>query len=411
MSTDEAASAPVAARVVFVCHTAKLGGAELSLLDICANLRGFVAVLFEDGPLAQRLRDLGGEVRVIDAPRAVMDVRRDGGVWSLLLAIPATLRLARSVVGATRRSDIICANTQKGWIICAILALFGCRTVVWFLHDILSREHFGRLQARAAVQLANWAAAAVVVNSAATADAFARLGGHRALVRLVHVGVETRPFQPLAEAERARLREAVAGRGPFVVGLFGRIARWKGQHVLLAALERLPQCRAVIVGAPLFGEQGYWMELQQQAAAPGLAGRVSFLGFRSDVPALMQAVDVVVHTSVAPEPFGRVIVEGMLARRPVIATRMGGATEILTDGESGLLVPPADAGALASAIDGLAHDPLLRERLAAAGQRVAHERFTAQRMTSEFLAVLDRAAPRAPASATVRAAAGDRRAS
>ncbi len=86
----------------------------------------------------------------------------------------------------------------------------------------------------------------------------------------------------------------------------------------------------------------------------GLANRAHFLGFRDDVPALMKGVDIVAHTSIAPEPFGRVVVEGMLAGKPVIAARDGGVTEIIDDGRDGLLVPSGDANALAAAIRQLA---------------------------------------------------------
>ena len=133
-----------------------------------------------------------------------------------------------------------------------------------------------------------------------------------------------------------------------LIGIFGRLTRWKGQHIALEALRSLPGVHLVIVGEALFTEddRAYREELQRTAEEPGLQGRVHFLGFRSDVTALLQAMDVVVHCSVAAEPFGRVIVESMLAGTPVVATRGGGVDEIITDGQDGFLVPPGrSAGA------------------------------------------------------------------
>ena len=127
-----------------------------------------------------------------------------------------------------------------------------------------------------------------------------------------------------------------------------------------------PEVQVVLVGDALFGEDAYVERLKLRAAKPDLAGRVHFLGFQQDVPRLMRAMDVIVHCSTAPEPFGLVIVEGMLARRPVIASAAGGALEIMT-GESGLLVAPGDATALRSAITRLLENPELARRLAEEG--------------------------------------------
>jgi glycosyltransferase involved in cell wall biosynthesis len=174
------------------------------------------------------------------------------------------------------------------------------------------------------------------------------------------------------------LRAALGlGDGP-VLGVFGRLAPWKGQHVLLDALAELadvPNLQALVVGDALFGEADYAKSLRRKAEALGLGGRVRFLGFRDDVPALMRLADIVVHTSVAPEPFGRVVVEGMLAGRPVVATRGGGVVEIVEDGVTGLLTEPGDARSLAAAVRGLLGDAARRQSIATRGQRFALQHF------------------------------------
>ncbi len=166
-----------------------------------------------------------------------------------------------------------------------------------------------------------------------------------------------------------------------IVGIFSRLAPWKGQHVLLEALALLPDVQALLVGEALFqDEQHYAHQLRERAAQPDLAGRIHFLGFRDDVPVLMQLVDVVVHTSIAPEPFGRVIVEGMLARKPVIATQAGGALEIVRSGKTGLLVPPGNPSALAQAIRYVLDNPDQAHQLAQAAYEEARMRFSLEGM-------------------------------
>ena len=108
----------------------------------------------------------------------------------------------------------------------------------------------------------------------------------------------------------------------------------------------------MIIGEPFLtsDDRRYAGELKALASTPALAGRVEFLGQRDDIPLIMQAADVIVHTSVAPEPFGRVVAEGMLSGRAVIASRAGGPTEMIRNGETGWLFAPGDAGELASTI-------------------------------------------------------------
>lgn len=179
-------------------------------------------------------------------------------------------------------------------------------------------------------------------------------------------------------------------RGPIVgidwldvrlVGIFGRLAPWKGQHVMLDALVLHPQLHAIFVGAPLFGnEVCYQEELESRVKDLGLGQRVKFLGFREDIATLLRAVDFVAHTSIAPEPFGRVIVEGMLAGKPVVASRAGGACEIIEDGVTGRLIPPGDASALADVLCAWSDRSDEARRLGFAGQSSARARFTVEAM-------------------------------
>ena len=121
-------------------------------------------------------------------------------------------------------------------------------------------------------------------------------------VNVVYNGFETTPYINCRK-DRALLREQLGVESHFVVGHFSRLSPWKGQHVLVEALLHCPEdVVAVFVGDALFGEQDYVTQLHQQIDAFGLSDRVKFLGFRSDIPELMAACDLVAHTSTAPEP-------------------------------------------------------------------------------------------------------------
>ncbi len=365
--------------VLFVDHAGVLGGAELSLLDLSAAFgAGSEVLLLADGPFREALESRGVRVHV-EALGALKHVKKETRIPGPA-AFADAARIATHVSKRAKSHRVIYANSQKAFVVAAAAGLFARRPVVWHLRDILAPPHFSGTNVRAAITLANLRAARVIANSRATAAAFTGAGGHESLVRVVHNGIDPAPFDAVtiesATAARAALRLPA---GAFVVALFGRFHPWKGQQVLLEALARLPRVHALFVGAPLFGEEAFASALQAQAARTGVADRAHFLGFRADVPELMRAADVIVHASVYPEPFGRVIVEGMLAERPVIATRAGGVTEIIDD-ETGVLVPPNDAAAMAQAIESLAADPSRAANLAARGAARARAGFSVTAM-------------------------------
>jgi glycosyltransferase involved in cell wall biosynthesis len=224
--------------------------------------------------------------------------------------------------------------------------------------------------------LANHAVARVIAVSAASAESM-RVSGVRAYkLHVVYNGIDPGRFDAVNHDAVRGLRQELGLVGVPLVGVFGRISPWKGQHVLVEALRNLPRVHALLVGDALFGEDAYRDELEVLVKEADLSHRVHFLGFRDDVAALMEMTDIVVHTSVAPEPFGRVIVEGMLAGKPVVATAAGGAAEIVRHGSTGLLVKPGDAEALTGALRRLLADPNLAASFGAAGRQVAMEEFS-----------------------------------
>lgn len=368
-------------RVLFLDHTGSLGGAELFLLDIARdNLESSLVVLLAEGPFHERLKEAGVRVEVLPAPEAVSGVAREGGFEQDLLAVPGVLSLARRVARMSQNYDLLYANSQKALVVGALAGKIAQKPVIWHQHDLLTPDHFSWAHRRLAILLSNHLVNRVIANSKAVAEALVKGGGRADHVRLVYNGINPLPFESVAPAEIDTLRRQLKLEGIPIVGVFSRLAPWKGQHVLLESLPYLPEVHALLVGEAIFGERAYATALRERSKALGVEDRVHFVGFRRDIPQLMRLSDVVVHTSVAPEPFGRVIVEGMLARRPVVATRAGGAVEIIEDEVSGILVPPGDAKALARVLKDLLADHERSRVLAEAGHAAALERFSLQAM-------------------------------
>jgi glycosyltransferase involved in cell wall biosynthesis len=390
---DAAASAP---RILAVDQSGVLGGAELSLLEIVKALRSRIeVVLFDDGPFRTALDQAGVTVEVLDAG-ALRHVKKQGGSMPKGAALKGLLSLVRATAKRARKAHVIYANTQRAMVIGAIAGKMARRPVVWHLRDIVSPEHFGGKQLAIIKWCARFGLTHVIANSAASAQAFAKLTQFDdKRIDVVFNGISAEPFDALRAVPQAALRERLnLPRDAFLVGSFSRLARWKGQHVLLEAMVLNPQMHAVLVGAPLFGEDQYESELHAFVAAHDLGDRVHFLGFQHDIPACMCAVDAVVHTSITPEPFGRVIVEGMLAQRPVVAARAGGVLEIIDDYENGVMCTPGDAHGLADTLAELRSNDDLRNKLVRNGYQTALSRFGTATYVDGVARILKRVAGR-----------------
>lgn len=362
-------------KVLFVDQSGQLGGAELSLVDIAhAYSDDSEVVLFEDGPFRKILELHNISVNVLKGSATLGAVRRESAGGLGVRALPGIALLALRLAIRARRFDLLYPNTQKALVVAAIAGILARRPVIWHLRDILSPEHFSTPVRRLVILICNFMIARVIANSRASAEAFVEAGGDIRKVRVIHDGLDTALFISKAGTGRPELRQELVGDAP-LVGLFSRLSPWKGQEVLLRALAELPKVHAFIVGEAMFGEHEYGRQIRALARDLGVENRVHFLGFRSDIPQLMRTVDIVLHTSTAAEPLGRVIVEGMLADRPVVATAAGGALEIIEDGRTGLFVPPGDPVALTVAISRLLDSPRLRERLGHDGQVQAKQHF------------------------------------
>ncbi|HHP7230957.1 MAG TPA: glycosyltransferase family 4 protein [Xenococcaceae cyanobacterium] len=371
-------------KILFVDHTAVLGGAELSLLDLAtAYAQTSKVVLFKNGPLCLRLQNAGVEVKITQASETMLNLRTSGGLNSLI-TIPELWKIAGQITQEAKNSDLILANSQKAFIGAALATLRGSPPVIWYLHDILTADHFSRLNRQVAVILANQFATRVLVNSEATGKAFVAAGGKAELVRVVYNGFHSEPFDQVSVAAAQQIRTQLKIDDAPLIGLFSRLSPWKGQHILLSAVKDLPQVHVMLVGDALFGEQEYVASLKSLAATPELQGRVHWLGFRNDIPTLMKACDMIVHTSTEPEPFGRVIVEAQLAQRPIIATAAGGALELVESEKTGLLFSPEDAQTLKTQIERLINDRPWATLLAQQGYESAKTNFAWTKILASF---------------------------
>jgi glycosyltransferase involved in cell wall biosynthesis len=250
--------------------------------------------------------------------------------------------------------------------------------LIWHLHDIIDPSHFADGQRRLQIGIANKLARMVIAPSHAVGKSFVAAGGRSSLVRVIPNGVKVVADEKPKEVLR---KEKLLPQGP-LVGVFSRLAPWKGQHVAVRALAQLPKVQAIFVGGSPFSADSYEIGLKRQVTELGLGNRVQFLGHRSDVHSLMQAVDVMVHPSVSPEPFALTILEAMSIGTPVIATDTGGSSEALDGGKAGVLVAPGDCKELAAAIREVLAENGQGARVLAARAR-AQQHYAVERMRAD----------------------------
>jgi len=303
--------------------------------------------------------------------------------------VRAAVRLARYV--RRNRIDVLQTHLVHGALVGTIAArLAGTPLLVHMRHHIDDVRLSGSALHVAADRLLAAAADAVLVPSHAAKRYLSEvehLDPER--ITVSHLGFDVNTLGGTAE-DRERVRAQLGLDGQLVVGCVARMSPNKGHSYLFEAVNDLttdlPDLRLVLVG------EGDAAPYRDAARRAGIAGRTLFLGQRSDVPACLRAMDIVVLPSLS-ESFSQVIIETLAASRPLVATDVGGAREVVSDGDNALLIPPRDSGALRDAIHRVATDDALRARLVE-HSRPSVLRFSVSAMVSDHLALYARATPR-----------------
>lgn len=385
------------------------------LLDTLASLRAIEPewrlhlIASAKGPLVKKAEALGISITVLPFPKALARLGDAGaggtaGKQTLRLALLSGLLHAapaiRSYVKKLRRiiresdPDVLHTNGFKMHILGAWAKPHSV-PLIWHIHDYVSlRPLMARLMRRYSKRCA-----AAIANSKSVAADLKKVCGEDFPVEIVYNGVDVEQFSPVGPKLDL---DALSGFKPappetIRVGILSTLARWKGQQTFLHALSLIPPTvpiRAYVIAGALYqtnGSQYSLEELKRLAHELGLTQRVGFTGFLAEPACAMRALDIVVHASTQPEPFGLVIAEGMACGRAVIASDAGGAAEVFETDINALGHPPGDAARLAESISLLASDPTLRARLGKAARATAEKRFSRARLATELIPIYRRA--------------------
>ena len=388
-------------RVLFLDHTAALGGGEIALFNLVRSLdsRKFrpIVVLGADGPLADRLRSIA-QTNILPLAASVANQKKDKlGVATLfrvrdaLTVLAYVRRLVRFI--KVENIDLVHTNSLKADIIGGLAARLSLRPVVWHVRDRIEDDYLPKLVVRVFRLLSHVMPSYVIANSAATLGTLRLKRGARGTS--IPSGIELNGRAVVVhDGTGPALPEE--GKGPhseFRIGLVGRISPWKGQHIFVQAAalvnQRFPEARFFIIGAALFGEDQYDQEVRRLPGQLGIQDNVEFTGFRDDIKHAIAELDLLVHASTKGEPFGQVIIEGMAAGKPVVATNGGGVPEIVEDGQTGILVPMGDAEAMAEAICRILSDPVRAKTMGIRARQRVTDHFTLEQTARRVEAVYE----------------------
>ncbi len=355
----------------------------LTLLNELRRLRPewrLSVIAGDTGPLLDAVHALGCHAECLPMT-GVLKALGDWGVTGklglvrqLALAMPAILRyratLQRRLQGMAPR--VVQTNGFKMHVM-GSLACPATARLIWHVHDFVSTRTAMKTLLRS---LSRRPVAIVAISESVSTD----------LRQVVLVPGKVRTIWNSIALDRG-FDASLTPEREIRIGLVATFARWKGHEVFLNALAKLSRdfpWRAFIVGGEVYSRsssQYSECELREKVADLRLQQRIEFTGFLADPAPFVRSLDIVVHASTEPEPFGLAIAEGMAAARAVVTS----SDSLITHGVNGFVFASGDTAALARAMEVLARDPALRARLGTAARATAEQRFQPERMAREFI--------------------------
>ncbi len=392
-------------KILYLSPSSQLGGAERSLIDNIFALRQqlplaelSIIITAAHGDLASELETLGVQVFLVPLPAQISKLGDSSfklqniiaNLWQLLIASSELFKYWRNLQQIINKinPDLIDSNGFKTHLLVTSLNV-SC-PIIWRLRDFIS----SRSLMKKLLALVKNKVALAIANSEATKDdwhsVFPQLP-----IKVIYNVVDITRFTPLPDSKPTM---SIDHADLIKVGLVATYARWKGQEIFLQAIADLAQqqpllitkARFYIVGGAIYEtdrSQYSRSELIQLAQDLNIENWVEFIDFRTDIESIYNSLDIVVHASTKPEPFGRTIVEAMACEKAVIVANAGGAAELFTPNQDAIGVAPGNPQALAEAIRDLIASPEQRLAIGQAARKTVIKRFNRDRLGAELVSM------------------------
>ncbi len=363
-------------KILYISHTSEIAGAEISLLTLLKNLEKTtfipLVLLPENGPLLDKLEEISVETKIISLTN--LKKRLPLSIISYCITILRLIKIIKE-----EKIDLIHCNMYISNQYSIVASRLTRKPLICHMRNIINKRCFYY----SFLFLTRY----LIANSKATEKSYKRYLKKSQNNFIIHNAVSLDVRQPTAFPSNFRQRYGI-DENHVLIGCVGQIKKEKGHHYLIEAvgklIKRYPNIRLFIAGDYKISRQTeYLAQLKKMRDTLRLEGKVIFGGFINDMVSLYSSIDMLVLPSTY-EPFGRVLIEAMALKKPVISTFVGGIPEVIENKVSGILVPPEDTDALVDAVEQLIKDKALAERIAKRGQERVKNFFDAKDNTQQI---------------------------
>ena len=400
-------------RKVLYCESnvdGTIGGSHYCLLWLVENLDRTkftpLVVFYEEHALVPRFRQTA-ETLVLPQGNPVSWGEGTSGLLGLPLRVARrTVNLAKFVrrvlgyVSFLKQHEIVLVHQNNSvkrhhdWMLAAQIAGVPC-----IVHERGINEYFSWLDRTLGRR------AAMIIPMSKSITGFMVQGGVAPdNIRVLYDGLDPKRVKPARTPEVLRKEYGLRPDQP-VIGIVGNVRVWKGQETVVRALIEVarvhPDVVCFFVGASTPGDKPYQDKLTGLIAEAGISANVRFTGYQSDPASFVNMMSIVMHASIAPEPFGMVVLEAMAQRKPIIGSRAGGVVEMVVEGETGYTFPPGDHMELAARLIELLGDPNRAARMGEAGYQRLLDSFSIEQYMSGIHSVYHSILDRRPLPTTV----------
>ena len=378
--------------ILFIHQSAEMYGSDKTLLLLIRHINRErfcpVVILPNEVPLKKALELENIEVYIAPVIKLHRKMFTPKNMVSLLKQIKQAFRIVNKI-NENYNFEIVYSNTLAV-LLGYLFAKKNRIKHVWHVHEIIESPKIVAKIFRFLLHTkSNFF---TIYNSNATADFWKSSSQKNIDFEVVTNGLEV-PSSPLLVNEIVSIRKEIFDvNNEIVIGLVGRINKWKGQFILLEAFSKLikkyPDLRLIFVGSTTENQSYILKELTAKIDAFQIVNQVKIVPFQPDINKIWSAIDIAIVPSVEPEPFGLVAVEAMLAKKPVIASNHGGLTEIVIHEHTGFLVQPNNVTDLVNAIETLVNDEAKRLEMGEKGYVRAVEEFSIYKYVSNIEKIL-----------------------
>lgn len=376
-------------KVLFFDHSLVYGGAEQSLFSVLPALKPpMLPVLLasQDSILVKKAQSHNISCLTIKLSSRLASLSRGrlaGNILNSFLWIDI-LRAKKDLIEAIQKEDIdlVYANTLKSAIILGLCRKKIKQPMVWHVRDIVSGPSsvllglVGRISQPKLIAVSRAVACQPALKFSPT------------FPKVIHNGIDQGKwvFDSRQQKPEEIKNKLGVKPGESLIGVFGQLSAWKGQEHAIKALVHLKRrgfmCKLLLAGDAIFAEQGYPEHLKKLADSLGVSGEIIFSGWLENAAPYMAVADIIVHTPVKPEPFGRVLIEAMALGKPVVSVKSGGIPEIIDHGRSGLLLE--NHSELPFVLEKLLCQPAQAKALGDEARRQAQFRFNLSDMVTKI---------------------------